>query len=86
MDEISKALLGWYGRPSTPGSRKAPAAPTRLERFIPGILRDIDLRRDGADRYRILKRAPDWWSECAPSEADLKTAQRACEADLMRVA
>lgn len=78
-DQQSTARLVWST--INPWVTQSACGAYRLERFVPGILRDIDLRGDRAARYRILKRAPDWWSECAPSEADLEVAQRSCEQD-----
>lgn len=53
----------------------------RLERFVPGTIRDIDLTREGPDRYRVLKCHSYWCYEFAPTEEDFDVAKRCCEAD-----
>lgn len=50
----------------------------RIERFIVGEHDGID-DFPWPDRYRVLKRTPEWWFEAAPSEGSLDAAQRACE-------
>ena len=52
----------------------------RIERFVIGTHEGI--RDDGytwPDRYRVIKRTANWWSEAAPSEGSLLAAQQVCE-------
>lgn len=51
----------------------------KIERFIPGDHESVGHGFTWPDRYRILKRTPEWYFECAPPEAGLDAAKRACE-------
>lgn len=51
----------------------------KIERFVPGVIRDIALTREGPDRYRILKRTSEWYADVWPTETDLEVAKQACE-------
>ena len=53
----------------------------RIERFVPGAI-ETNRRPAGPDRYRIFKRAPEWWFEFAPTETDPNIAKQVCEKDL----
>lgn len=54
----------------------------RIERFVAGLIRDIKLERPGPNRYRALKRAPEWWGEFCPPAESADLAKQACEEDL----
>lgn len=51
----------------------------RIERFIVGQHEGITDDFTWPDRYRVLKRTPEWWFEASPSEGGLDAAKRACE-------
>jgi hypothetical protein len=50
----------------------------RIERFIPGEYRFIG-RYAAPERFRVLKRTPEWWGEISGSETDIETAQAICQ-------
>jgi hypothetical protein len=51
----------------------------RIERFIIGEHEGVNDNFTWPDRYRALKRTPEWYFEAAPSEGGLAAAQRVCE-------
>lgn len=51
----------------------------KLERFIIGEHEAIHDEHPWPERFRVLKRTPEWWGEIAPSEPTLALAKHACE-------
>lgn len=51
----------------------------RIERFVPGLIRDIALTQEWPDRFRVQRRSPEWFGEVAPNEVSLAAAQQVCE-------
>ena len=50
----------------------------RIERFIPGDYEFIGCPA-APERFRVLKRTPEWWSEICGSETDIDVAKALCE-------
>lgn len=53
----------------------------KIERFVTGGGHErVGTSFTWPDRFRALKRAPEWYFEAAPSEPTIDAAKRACEA------